>query len=284
LSSSLPVTVYTPSSALTQPAKLFAEMFRDLWQGRGLAWRLFLRDTAALYRQSILGYVWAFLPPLATAGTFVFLSSQKILIIGETPVPYAAYVLIGTLLWQSFVDALHSPARVVALNRGMLIKINFPREALILAGLLEVLFNFVIRLTLLVPVFWFFQIPVTGSILWFPVGVAALVLLGLSIGVVLTPIALLYTDIGRGVSIIAGFWLFLTPVVYPPPSSGFAAFLTTVNPVSPVILTARDWLISQPATHLPAFIVVTALALLLLFIGWVIYHVALPHLIERMGG
>ena len=280
----LPVTVYTPSSALKHPAKLFAEMLRDLWQGRGLAWRLFVRDTAALYRQSILGYVWAFLPPLATAGTFIFLNSQKILIVGETPVPYAAYVMIGTLLWQSFVDALHSPARVVAVNRGMLIKINFPREALILAGMLEVLFNFGIRLALLIPVFWIFQIPITSSILLFPVGVAALMLVGLSIGVMLTPIALLYTDIGRGVSIIAGFWLFLTPVVYPPPNTGFAAFLTTINPVSPVILTARDWLISQPATHLPSFIVVTALALLLLLIGWVIYHVALPHSIERMGG
>ena len=283
-SSSLPVTIYTPTSALKQPRKLFAEMLHDLWAGRGLAWRLFLRDTAALYRQSILGYVWAFLPPVATAATFVFLNSQKILSIGATPVPYAAYVMIGTLLWQSFVDALNSPARVVAANRGMLIKIKFPREALIVAGVLEVLFNFLIRLTLLVPVFWFFEIPVSSSILLFPLGVIALMLLGLSLGLILTPIALLYTDIGRGVSIIAGFWLFLTPVVYPPPTTGFAAYLTTINPVSPVILTARDWLISQPATHLSAFIVVTALALILLLIGWVIYHVALPHLIERMGG
>lgn len=283
-SSSLPVTIYTPTSALKQPRKLFAEMLHDLWAGRGLAWRLFLRDTAALYRQSILGYVWAFLPPVATAATFVFLNSQKILSIGATPVPYAAYVMIGTLLWQSFVDALNSPARVVAANRGMLIKIKFPREALIVAGVLEVLFNFLIRLTLLVPVFWFFEIPVSSSILLFPLGVIALMLLGLSLGLILTPIALLYTDIGRGVSIIAGFWLFLTPVVYPPPTTGFAAYLTTINPVSPVILTTRDWLISQPATHLSAFIVVTALALILLLIGWVIYHVALPHLIERMGG
>ena len=280
----LPVTVYTPSSALRQPAKLFAGMLRDLWQGRGLAWRLFLRDTAALYRQSILGYVWAFLPPVATAATFIFLSSQKILIIGETPVPYAAYVMIGTLLWQSFVDALNSPARVVAANRGMLIKINFPREALLLAGMMEVLFNFGIRLVLLIPIFWVFEIPVTHSILLFPLGVAALMLVGLSIGVVLTPIALLYTDIGRGISIITGFWLFLTPVVYPPPSTGFAASLTNINPVSPVILTTRDWLISQPATHFPSFAVVTLLALILLLIGWVVYHVALPHLIERMGG
>lgn len=283
MSAELPVTIYTPSSALTQPGKLLGSMFRDLWNGRQLAWRLFVRDTAALYRQSILGYVWAFLPPIATTGAFVFLNSQKILSIGATPIPYAAYVMIGTLLWQSFVDALNSPLRAVTANKNMLVKINFPREALIVAGVFDVLLNFFIRLVLLVPVFWFFHLPVSSSIALVPLGVAALMILGLSIGLLLTPIALLYTDIGRGIAIIAAFWLFLTPVVYPPADSGLAAYLTTLNPVSPVIITARDWLISQPPTHLAGFVAVTSAALVLLFIGWVVYHVGLPHLIERMG-
>jgi lipopolysaccharide transport system permease protein len=259
-------------------------MLRDLWQGRELAWRLFLRDIAAMYRQTILGYVWAFLPPLATAATFVFLNSQSILRVGATPVPYAAYVMIGTVLWQSFADALNSPMRVVAANRTMLIKISFPREALILAGLMDVFFNFLIRATLLVPVFLIFDIPVTSSILLFPIGVVALILLGLSIGLFLTPVALLYTDIGRGIGILLGFWLFLTPVVYPPPKTGIAAYLTTVNPVSPIIVTTRDWLISQAPAHLGPAVIVTSMAVLLLLVAWVVFHVALPHLIERMGG
>ena len=60
----LPVTVYTPSSALTRPRNLnlIVQMFSDLWRRRELACRLFVRDTAALYRQSMLGYIWAFLP------------------------------------------------------------------------------------------------------------------------------------------------------------------------------------------------------------------------------
>jgi lipopolysaccharide transport system permease protein len=281
---SLPVTVYTPSSALKEPGKLLAGMFAGLRDGRGLAWRLFIRDTKAAYRQSVLGYVWAFLPPLATAATFVFLNSQRILAVGETPVPYAAYVLIGTVLWQSFVDALNSPIRAATTSRSMLVKINFPREALILAGLLGVLFNFAIRLVLLVAVFLLYDVPLTASVLLFPLGFAAVILLGLSLGVVVTPLALLYTDVARGISIITGFWLFLTPVVYPPPQSGLAAYLTTMNPVSPVIVTARDWLISQPPVHLDGFLGVTAFAAVLLLVGWVLYHVALPHLIERMGG
>lgn len=277
------VTVYTPSSALTRPGELIVQMFRDLWRGRELAWRLFVRDTAAHYRQSILGYLWAFLPPLATAGTFVFLNSHQILSVGRTPVPYAAYVMTGTLLWQSFVDALNSPIRAVVANKAMLVKINFPREALIMAGMLDVLLNFCIRLILLIPVFLIFKVPITRSILLFPIGSVALIILGLGFGLLLTPIALLYSDIDRGLVMITTFWLFLTPVMYPPIRTGVAAHLTTINPVSPVILTARDWLISQPALHVESFVIVTASALLILFIAWIIYRVALPHLIERMG-
>jgi lipopolysaccharide transport system permease protein len=281
--SSLPVTVYTPSSPLKHPAALIVGMLRDIWAGRGLAWRLFRRDTAALYRQSILGYFWTVLPPLATTGAFVFLNSQNILVVGETPVPYAAYVMVGSVLWQTFVDALNSPLRAVAANKSLLVKINFPREALIMAGMMDVGFNFSIRLLLLVLVFWIFHLSVGSSILLFPMGVGAVMLLGLSFGLFLTPIGLLYSDVGRGLTVITTFWLFLTPVVYPPPRSGLAAYLTTSNPVSPVILTTRDWLISQPAAHLTGFVVVTSLALLFLLVGGMIYRIALPHLIERMG-
>src|ERR1051326_8604245 len=139
------LTIYTPESPLRHPARLAREMWRDLAGSRELAWRLFIRDTSAIYRQSFLGYLWAFLPPIATTLTFTFLNSQSILNIGATPIPYAAFVMIGTLLWQTFLDALNSPLRAVNASRAMLTKVNFPREALILSGTADVVFNTVVR-------------------------------------------------------------------------------------------------------------------------------------------
>src|SRR5688572_9621685 len=102
-SESLPVRVYSPESALRRPIHLLRDMFRDLSASRELAWRLFVRDTSARYRQSLLGYVWALLPPIFATITFVLLNQNGILQTSETPVPYPAYVLIGTLLWQVLV-------------------------------------------------------------------------------------------------------------------------------------------------------------------------------------
>src|ERR1700731_4001947 len=145
----LPVTVYTPESPLRHPGRLFVEMFRDLMASRGLAWRLFVRDTSAQYRQSILGYVWAFIPPLVASLPFIFLNSQGVVGIKNTAIPYAAYAMIGTIIWQVFADALASPLKTVTASKTMLARINFPREPILLSAFGRVIFSFWIRLVLL---------------------------------------------------------------------------------------------------------------------------------------
>ncbi len=277
------ITVITAESPLRQPIKLIREFFSDLAASRELAWRLFHRDLKAAYRQSFLGYLWVFLPPLFTTLTFTFLNSQKILSIGDTPVPYPAYAMLGTLLWQNFVDALNSPLKSVTANKAMLIKVNFPREALVLSGLGEVIFNFLIRLVLLIPVFIIFEIPVTTSILLFPLGFLGLILLGLAIGLLLTPLALLFGDVQRGLGLVTGIWMLLTPALYPPPKVGFAASLAEWNPVSPILLTTRNWLISEPTPQLEDFVIVAGISAIVVGFGFLLYRISMPHLIGRMG-
>ncbi len=70
------------------------------------------------------------------------LKQEQILQTGETNVAYPVYVLIGTLLWQGFVDVLGSPLQKLTASRPLLTKLNFPWEAIVLAGLGEALFEF----------------------------------------------------------------------------------------------------------------------------------------------
>lgn len=276
-------TVYSPDSMLLRPKELCRSMVIDLLASRELAWRLFVRNLSAQYRQSMLGYLWAFLPPLFTMAVWVFLNSQNIIDVGDPGMPYPVFVLTGTVLWQTFVDALNSPLKVVNESRGMLAKINFPREALILAGIGEVLFNFAARTLLLIVVLVWFQVPVTRSVSLVLPGVLALIVLGLMFGLLLTPLGVLYSDVGRGLGIIAGFWFFLTPVVYPLPKDGVAAVFVQFNPVTPVLTTVREWLVLGSASQLTGFWIVSAVAVILLLLGWLLYRIAMPHLIERMS-
>ncbi len=275
--------IYTPESQLKNPRVLFKSMYNDLILSRELSWRLFIRDISAKYRQTMLGYVWAFLPPLITTFLWVFLNNQKILNVGKTAIPYPAYVLIGTLLWQVFVDALRAPLEKVTAARSMLAKINFPREAILIAGLGEVVFNFLIRLVLIISVFLFYNIPIQSTILLFPLGIISLMLLGTMIGVILTPIGVLYRDISQAILVITQLWFYITPIVYPVPKEGLGKLVATINPVSPIIIMTRSWLTGTPADAVQPFIYITVGSIFLLFSGWTMYRLALPHLIERMS-
>jgi len=283
LPTNLPEVIYTPDSHLRKPGKLIRDMFSDLAKSKELAWRLFMRNISAMYRQTMLGYFWAFLPPIATTLVWVFLNSQKIVSMGDTRIPYPVYVMIGTLLWQVFLDALNSPLRLVTSSKAMLAKVNFPREALIIAGIYEVFFNLLIRAVLFIIILICFKVAVPLTFLFAPIGILSLIMLGLMFGILLTPLGILYQDFGKGIMIITSLWFFLTPIVYPPPTSFPANMITKLNPVSPLLVTTRDWLTIGSVEHLSGFIIVTVITFILTLMGWIFYRISMPHLIARLG-
>lgn len=284
MSHSSTTKTYTAEPLLSHAGTLFAEMWRDLLNSRELAWRLLIRNLSAMYRQTIFGYVWAFLPPLATSATFLFLKSGGVMAPGEIAIPYAAYLLISTSLWALFADAVAAPLRLVTTSRMMLIKINFPRESLILASIGEVLFNFLIRLSIIVGAMLWFQILPPATVFLVPVGILALLILGTMVGILLTPIGLLYQDVSKVLPMLLNFWMLLTPVVYATSNEGIRAELMRWNPVSPVLSVTRDWLVTGQTELLNPFLLITGLASLLLIFGWLLYRIAMPHVISRLGG
>lgn len=275
--------VYTSESRIRHPLQLFREMGRDLLASRELAWRLLVRDISAQYRQSLFGVLWAFLPPIITAAGLLVARNAGAVNIGETEIPYPAYVMFSMALWQTFVESLNGPIGAVGAAKPMLAKINFPKEAIILAKLGEVFFNFGIKLILILGLFIWFQIPVTWSALLAPVGLIHLVILGTGIGLLLAPIGALYGDIAKAIPLIVSPWLLLTPVIYPTPKEGLFATIVNLNPVTPLLVTTRDLATSGVVTNPAGFWVVSGLAFGVLLIAWVWYRLAIPFVVERMS-
>ena len=108
-------------------------------------------------------------------------------------------------------------------------------------------------------------------------------LTGFMIGLILTPIGLLYGDVQHSLPIASTFLMLLTPVLYPVPASGLAAIVAALNPLTPLVTTTRDWLTTGSAAHVGGFVVVSAVTVTFLLVGWIAYRLALPHLIARLG-
>lgn len=274
--------LYTPESVLRHPAQLLRDMKRDLGRSREVAWRLLRRDISAQYRQSIFGFAWAFLPPLAMGAALTFAARAQIINVGPTALPYTAYVILSTILWQTFVEALHAPLNAIAGAKPMLARINLPGEAFVLAKLGEVFFNFAIKLILVVAVFVWYRIDIGWPTLLAPLALVVLILFGTCIGLLLAPISGLYEDIGRGLPLVTALWLFLTPVMYPVPEGSAFATLVRLNPVTPLLVATRELATAATAVTFPiTFLVITGLTLLGLGVAWIVFRLAMPFVVER---
>ena len=278
-----PKVTYTPESLLRHPIKMLWEMQRDLLASRELAWRLLVRDISAKYRQSFLGFLWAIIPAVVTAAGFTMAKSNGIVNIGATDLPYPAYVMFSMTLWQTFLEALNAPLLGVTTGKAMLARINFPREALILSKLGEVFFNFGIKLMLIIALFIWFKMPVSASIILAPVALIHLIALGTFIGLMLAPIGALYQDVSKAVTLLAGFWLFITPVVYPVPTGGLFGIVVRLNPVTPLLVTTRELATTGTISDPTSFWIASGISLIGLFFAWVIYRVSIPYVVERIS-
>ncbi len=277
------VTVYTAKSEIRSPVNMIRSIRADFWAGRELAWRLFVRNVRGLYRQTFLGLFWAFLPPIANTAFWIFLREAKVFDLGDVRVNSTVYILTGMILWQAFIDAYQMPLAMLNKNRNMISKLNFPRESLLLVGIGEVLFDLMIRMLLLIPAFLIFGVTFHPTILIAPIAIVGLILLGAALGLLIMPFGSLYQDVGRFIAIAIPFWMVLTPTVYAPFETFPGSLLNWVNPASPLLLLARDWLLIGSSEFLSVGMIFAALVFPLMLLGLMVYRISIPVLIERMS-
>jgi lipopolysaccharide transport system permease protein len=190
----LPVHIYSPNLRLSFLG-ILKTIFKEFPVAHSLGFRFAERNIRARYRQSMLGILWALLPPLATAAIWIILNQSNIVTLNNTGGNYALFVITGTMLWSVFANAVLMPIQTIQANTGILVKINFPREALMITAFYEILFNAAVALIIIVAEMVFFQVPVTlQTFLFFP-AVFLLIIMGMCIGLLILPVAMLYKDI-----------------------------------------------------------------------------------------
>jgi len=263
--------------------KLLRESLSDLYGSRYLAYQLAKRDISAMYRQSYLGILWAFVTPLATAFVWVFLNSSGTIKITDTGIPYPVYAFAGTLLWSIMVEAINSPIQSTNAAKSLLTKINFPKEALILSGVLKLMFNTTVKIVLLMIFILGYGVGLSWGLLLFPFAILGGLIVGNTIGLLLTPIGMLYQDIGELVSFGMQFLMYVTPVVFAIPKSGIMKTIMELNPLTPIIILGRNLAVGLPIEYLTYFLIVFSVSIPLFLLALVFYRISIPIFVERLS-
>jgi lipopolysaccharide transport system permease protein len=263
--------------------QLLKETLKDLFGSHFLALQFAKRDINSQYRQSYLGILWLFITPLASAAIWVFLNSSGTLKIADTGIPYPIFAFSGTLIWSILLESINSPTQSTNASRNILTKINFPKEALILSGIYKLLFNSAVKILLLIALVFFFGVGFHWSLLLFPLVLLCVVVVGTAIGLFLTPIGLLYSDISRLITMGLSLLMYLTPVVYSIPETGIMKTIMTWNPFTPLVTTIRAIIVGQEPPFLEYFFILSGIGVLLLLISLVVYRISIPIIVERLS-
>ena len=273
--------IYRPTGTDGIGLAAWREMVSEMVDSRELTWRLFLRDFSARYRQSVLGYVWAILPALVTTATFTWLNRTHVLPIAGTTLPYPVFVLLGMTVWQLFASGLTNATQSLVGASALITKINFPRETLVISAFGQAVFEFFIRIFLLVAAFIIYHVVPAWTVILIPLAMIPLCLLTLGLGCIFALVNGVLRDAGQVVTFLLTFWMFLTPVVYPV-KPGSHSLLNVLNPVSPFVIAAQDLTSSGHLTQPLNFAIGCAVSVIIFLMGWRVFHLTEPRIVERV--
>lgn len=256
----------------------------DIYNSRYLAKQLATRDIKAQYRQSYFGIIWAFVTPLTTAFVWVFLSLTGTIKLTDTGVPYPLFAFVGTLIWSILKEAINAPISNTNSAKGILSKINFPKEALIVTGVYKLLFNSAIKFVMLFGFLFFFGVGLHASLVWLPVVLLGILTFGTAIGLLITPIGMLYKDVTKVVNLGLTFIMYITPVVYViPKETGLMKTLMELNPLTPIIVTTKDLAFGTEPMYIGYFLIIMGLSIPVFCIGLIFYRISIPIIVERLS-
>lgn len=279
----MPKIVYSSRPQIKNLNQLFENMWGDLCQSVGLAWRLALRDINAQYRQAALGFLWILFTPLIDASIWIFLNLSGAILVRDTGVPYPIYVLVGTMFWSFFTESISMPLSQFESAKPILAKLNFPKEALILAGIYKTTLNACIRMVITVIVITLLGAQLKWSILLVLFGGISLILVGTMLGLLISPIGLLYTDTSRATNLVVRVLIYTTPTLFPIPEAGIGRVIIMNNPLTPLIVTPRDWMLGLSAEFVSEFVLVTVIGFFMLLFFWLVFRISFPVLAERLS-
>lgn len=206
-------------------------------------------DFKLRYQGSVLGYVWSLLRPLLLFVILYFVFTV-FLPVGKGVPNYPQYLLLGIVLWNSFVEITTGSVGAIVGKGDLLRKINFPKYTIILA----VLFSAVINLLLNFVVIAVFMVIGHVAIGWHALLLipllAELFMVSLAFGFLLSALFVKFRDVSYiwEVMVQAGFYA--TPIIYPLSRVSFHRVreVMLLNPMAQIIQDARSVLITPQTT------------------------------------
>jgi len=164
------------------------------------------------YHNSILGYAWSILEPLALTVTFYILFT----ILSDSQDPYRPLtILLGILSWSLFAKTFSSGTTSIQRNSSLIQKVYFPREIFIFSKTGFNLLQFGLSLLVIIPLLIRYELIPTKQILMLPIALTMIAVLGTGLAFFTSILQTKARDVEHIVTIGLRISFYLSPVFYP---------------------------------------------------------------------
>lgn len=227
----------TWSKVIKSKPKLLDLKLKQVWEYKDLIFLFIKRDFILYYKQTILGPLWYLLQPIFSTIMYMLIFGT-VAGIGTDEIPQVLFYFSGTMLWGYFSGCLLDTSKTFYTNKQILDKVYFPRLTLPIATTLGLIIKLMIQFVFFIGLYIFYFAKGAGlnpswMILFFPLIVLWLGLLGTGTGMIISSITIKYRDLALTINFLVQLVMYATPVVYPLSEvPGNLTWIFYVNPVS----------------------------------------------------
>lgn len=244
---------------------------QELYKYRDLIKTLVIRDLKVRYRRSAIGFLWTMLQPLLMMLVLHLVFST----VFRFDLPnYPVYVLAGILFWNFFQQSIITSMNSLKGNAPILQKLPVPMVIFPLSTVLSGIVNLVLAMFPLAGILIFTGHPLTGTLFFLPVSILIMAVFTLGAGLLLSPLAVFFSDVIELVGVVMILLMYLTPIFYPVSIAEEHKFgwVVTYSPVRAIMEVFRDpiYLNKIPG---PAMLGVSSLvAVVALVVGYIVFR------------
>lgn len=268
---------------ITARHRLLDLHLRETFAYRDLILLFVKRDFTALYKQTILGPLWALIQPLLTTVVFTIVFGNLARLTtadaaGDYVLPGFLFYMAGNICWSYFSSTLDATARTFLNHSRIMGKVYYPRLVTPIATALSKLIAFGIQFGLLF-VFWLFfllrggtSIRVTPMLLLLPVEILHLMVLSVGCGIIISAATTRYRDLIMLIGFGLQLWQYGSPIAYGlrlVPERWLGLYM--LNPVASIITTFRYAVFGFGFFDAGYYLLSWAVSLLLFCIGLILF-------------
>lgn len=268
---------------ITSDHKLFDLHIKETFQYRDLITLFVKRDFTALYKQTILGPLWAIIQPLLTTVVFTIVFGNLAGLTtadvdGNFIIPSFLFYMTGNICWSYFSTTLQATSNTFLINRATMGKVYYPRLVSPIATALTNLISFGIQMGMFFIIWLYYlvkggtSIQITPMLLFVPLLILQLIILSTGCGIIISSVTTKYRDLAMLVGFGLQLWQYASPIAY-----GLRLipekyiFLYMLNPVTPIITTFRYSVFGFGFFNFSYYLISWGISLLIFLIGLILF-------------